>query len=173
MKVLVGMSTCNLAAGSQEVYQLCQKTLNESKKPWILDITGCYGMCYAEPQVRVIDDHGVHFIYSHITPIKMETILQQHLEAGEPVAKWLVDKKQSKEAKLLNRQHRIVLRNCGIINPENIDDYLQQEGYRALRQVLKEMSPNQVIEIITRSGLRGRGGGGFSTGLKWSLAYQE
>ncbi len=136
--------------------------------------TGCFGLCAAGPIVVVYPDE---VFYSHVKPEDAKEIVEEHLVKGRIVERILFKtgddeiKKQSfTETDFYKRQHRIALRNCGNINPEAIDEYIAFDGYLALQKVLEEMSPQQVVDLVKESGLRGRGGGGFPTGLKWQFA---
>jgi NADH-quinone oxidoreductase subunit F len=165
--IVVGMSTCNLAAGAEEVFKVVRNKIKTGLDV-NLAITGCLGMCYCEPQVRVIDEDGTEHLYIRVDAGRMEKILTEHAEGGKPRAEWTLD-----FAAAADKQRRIVLANCGRIDPEKIDDYLARDGYKALEKVLKENEPEAVIEEICDSGLRGRGGGGFSTGMKWNFAFRN
>jgi NADH-quinone oxidoreductase subunit F len=172
-EIRVGLGTCGISAGGENVYN----ELVEEIKKHDLDIdvkeTGCMGMCYDEVLVEVVDDED-HFLYSHVTVDKARTIVEDHLINNHPVIDWIVKPGSFEEGDtFLERQKRIVLRNCGNINPSSIDEYIEHQGYEAIRKVLREMSPMEVIDHVKKSGLRGRGGGGFSSGLKWQFAHQS
>jgi NADH-quinone oxidoreductase subunit F len=164
-EVLVGLGSCGLAAGGQKVYQRFAELLGSDQKNAVLKKTGCIGMCYAEVLVEVRDGSGRSTLYSNISPDKVARIVDDHLKKGQAVTDWVVDL-----AAVSAKQKRIVLRNCGIIDPDSLDEYLAREGYQALAKVLTEMTPAEVVAMIAASGLRGRGGAGFPTGTKWRLA---
>ncbi len=164
-QVLVGLGSCGLAAGGQKVYERFSELLESKQSPALLKKTGCIGMCYREVLVEIRDDSGQSTLYFDISPDKVGRIVEDHLRKGQPVAEWVVDPDES-----MAKQKRIVLRNCGIIDPLSLDEYLAREGYQALDKALSRMTPSQVIEVIADSGLRGRGGAGFPTGTKWRLA---
>ena len=168
-KISVGMSTCNMAAGSKVLYETLKKAGVDAE----LSQMGCLGMCHAEPQIRVVDSTGAEFLYLAVNPAKLDKIITEHLRGGSPVTAWLFDDSQGDGAALFGKQQRIVLRNCGRINPESMDEYLAHEGYQALKSVLKQKDPMAVCETVLASGLRGRGGAGFPTGLKWKFALAE
>jgi NADH:ubiquinone oxidoreductase subunit F (NADH-binding)/(2Fe-2S) ferredoxin len=135
--------------------------------------TGCHGFCQQGPIVHV-QPEGI--FYAQVKPDDAPEIVQSHLQDGKPVERLFYRDPVTGDAipyhrdiKFYNRQERVILRNCGYINPEEIDDYLATGGYQALRKVISEMPPEQVIEEIKRSGLRGRGGAGFPTGVKWEF----
>ncbi len=174
-RILVGMGTCGLSAGAQAVYERLRERVADHADAARLSITGCIGMCYREPLVEV-RENGRRVIYGEVTPARADEILERHVLAGEPLEKGVVYEiaperaPGGEEADFLADQQRIVLRNCGLIDPESIDEYEEAGGYRALRKALFEMTPAAIVEEIKASGLRGRGGAGFPTGIKWSLA---
>lgn len=175
IKVIVGMASCGIAAGAEDVYLALHKKIKEEKLPVQLEKTGCLGACYREPLVEIRMPEIPSVIYGDITPLKIPQLFQKHLMNKEIITDWVVlsDNITTPEKKLFDNQYRIVLRNTGNINPEKIDDYIQNNGYLALRKVLLDMTPEKVIHEMKISGLRGRGGAGFPTGLKWQLARQS
>ena len=169
-RVVVGMSTCNMAAGSDDVLDFLKEKVAGGLDVE-LSITGCTGMCYSEPQVQVFDEDGTRHLYVGVNANRIAKIVEDHLIAGKPREKWIVSYDEGDTKKLMAKQERIVLANSGVIDPDEIDDYLSADGYVALRTVLEENDRMQVIKTVTDSGLRGRGGAGFPTGLKWKFAY--
>lgn len=173
-KILVGMSTCGLSAGARDTYEELEKLLSGDSSHE-LTFTGCIGMCYREPLVEVKED-GKRTIYGDVDTDRAREIVEKHLENGTVIEDYAVytedssGRKGGEEEPFLAQQSRIVLRNCGVINPESIDEYMECGGYEATRKAFTAMTPEQVIEEIKESGLRGRGGAGFPTGLKWSFA---
>ncbi|HSV26478.1 MAG TPA: NADH-quinone oxidoreductase subunit NuoF [Sedimentisphaerales bacterium] len=139
-----------------------------------INLSGCLGMCKKGPMVII---NPGYTIYGGVAPSDMVEIVEQHLVRGKPVARLVIQEDHLYnrffrifgEAKFFRRQMRIALRNCGLIDPECLDDYLSLRGYEALAHVLTNMTPRGVIDEIKKSGLRGRGGAGFPTGLKWDL----
>lgn len=137
--------------------------------------TGCFGLCALGPIVVVYPEGS---FYSRVNVEDVGEIVHEHLLKGRPVTRLLYDEtvkeggeiRSLSETQFYKKQHRVALRNCGVINPENIDEYIAFDGYRALGKALTEMTPDEVIQTMLDSGLRGRGGAGFPTGLKWKFA---
>ena len=170
--VKVGLASCGIAAGGQKVYDALKAQLNDhGLKNVELRRTGCMGMCYSEVLVEVFPPQGRRVFYRNVTPKQVQRIVEEHLIGGKPVTEWVIPADEIDN--LLSKQRRIVLRNCGIIDPESIDDYLGAGGYKALEKVLHSMSSREVIDEVTSSGLRGRGGAGFPTGVKWGFARKS
>ena len=167
-----GLASCGIAAGGLRIYDALKTKLQEKDLAIEVKRTGCMGMCYNEVLVEVSSPEHGRVFYGNVTPNKLDRIIEEHIIGGQPVTEWIVlaDWMKTEGSDFLAKQVRIVLRNCGTIDPESIDDYLAAGGYEALRKVLFNMSPQEVIDEVTRSGLRGRGGAGFPTGVKWSFA---
>ncbi len=169
MRVVVGQGSCGIASGAKKTAAEFEKQIAEKNLDIRVEATGCVGTCYLEPIVDVYDDDGKMTRYVKVQPDKVEKIVESHLVNHKPVE----DASISKEDKqFVAKQKRVVFRNCGIINPENIDDYIAVDGYKAIEKVLTSMKPDEVIEEIKISGLRGRGGAGFPTWFKWNAAKQ-
>ena len=160
---------------SGEIYDAFQKQLAEQKlsEEVMLVKTGCFGLCAVGPVVIIYPEGS---FYSHVTVDDVPELISEHLIKGRLVRRLLYkDHKTEEITKALSetnfykKQTRVALRNCGVINPENIDEYIAYDGYQALIKVLTEMQPQEVIDVIKASGLRGRGGAGFPTGLKWQF----
>jgi NADH-quinone oxidoreductase subunit F len=170
MKILVGTGTCGVSAGAKDVLEALKHEVEGRGLHIPIQETGCMGMCYREVLVEV-QDNGKSRLYGEVTPERARKIVEEDLAGGKPVEKWIVrDEKPRHDDTFFARQKRIVLRNCGIIDPSSIEDYIARDGYQAIRKVLGGYSPGKVIDEIKLSGLRGRGGAGFPTGLKWDFA---
>jgi NADH:ubiquinone oxidoreductase subunit F (NADH-binding)/(2Fe-2S) ferredoxin len=134
--------------------------------------TGCFGFCEQGPIVKILPDES---FYVKVGPEHAQKIVSEHIVKGRKVEELLYDKDQkgsADEIDFYQKQQRIVLRNCGVINPEYIDEYIARDGYAALEKVIFEMSAEDVIDELTKSGLRGRGGAGFPTGVKWGFTQR-
>jgi NADH-quinone oxidoreductase subunit F len=165
-EIAVGLGSCGIAAGARQVYETLREELERSGLAVPVSTTGCIGACHREPLMEVRLEDGSRFLYGELDADRIRRVVEQHLIGGAPVEEYLIPAGYP----YLARQMKIVLANCGVINPESVEDYLAAGGYAALRKAITSMSPEQVIEEIKSSGLRGRGGAGFPTGLKWSLA---
>jgi NADH:ubiquinone oxidoreductase, NADH-binding (51 kD) subunit len=139
--------------------------------------TGCFGFCEKGPIVKVIPDNT---FYTKVTPADVPEIVAEHVIKGRKVHRLLYENPEtlehvsdSKHMGFYQKQLRIALRNCGFIDPENIDEYIARDGYAALGKVLSEITPAQAVDLMKKSGLRGRGGGGFPTGIKWEIASKN
>lgn len=172
-KIKVGLGTCGISAGGQLVFNKAAELIDSLKLDVELSETGCNGMCYEEVLLE-IEDEKDSFLYSKVNTAKVNRIINEHIINNQPINEWLIKSKDySKEESFINRQKKIVLRNCGIINPLSIGEYIDKKGYDAIQYVLNKYSQEELIEVITKSCLRGRGGGGFLTGTKWKFAFQS
>lgn len=169
MKVVIGQGSCGVATGARKTAAEFERQIAEKKIKADVDITGCVGTCYLEPIVDIYDD-GKMTRYVKVQPDKVEKIVEDHL-INSRIAEEQAITEEDKQ--FIEKQHRVVLRNCGVINPEKIDEYIAVDGYKAIAKVLSEMKPEEVIEEIKISGLRGRGGAGFPTWFKWNAAKQS
>ena len=177
--VLVCGGTGCTSSNSEKIIEEMNKELinNGIEKEVKVIKTGCFGLCAVGPIVIVYPEGS---FYCMVKPEDAKEIVVEHLLKGRIVDR-LLYKEQDKvedivtslnEVGFYKKQKRIALRNCGVINPENIEEYIAFDGYKALGKVLTEMTPEQVINTIKKSGLRGRGGGGFPTGLKWEFTLK-
>lgn len=168
MKIVVGEGSCGIAAGAEKVRQaLLKENLNGA----MLTIAGCIGMCYLEPIVDIYEDGKEVKRLVRVTENDAKKIAEYAKTGDENAIAPLLVSDEDKE--FLNKQTRIALRRCGIINPDEIEDFIQADGYTAIKKVLNEMTPEDVIEVIKTSGLAGRGGAGFPTWFKWNAARQS
>ena len=177
--ILVCGGTGCKASGCQAVYDAMGAAVknqgldNETQ----IVLTGCQGLCDLGPIVIVYPDA---VFYAHVKPEDSEEIVAEHLLKGKPVKRLIYDESlhggnivSLNETPFYKYQQRIALQNCGIIDPENIEEYIAVDGYQALGKVLTEMKPEDVIRVIKDSQIRGRGGAGFPTGLKWEFAFKQ
>ncbi len=177
--VLICAGTGCTSSGSAQVAEALEQALRDNGLENQIKVvkTGCFGLCALGP-IMIVYPEGT--FYSRVTPEFIPEIVEEHLIKGRPVEKYIYNDSDTvpengKTAKLSDikfykKQKRVALRNCGLIDPENINEYIARDGYSALGKVLTEMTPDQVIQTMLDSGLRGRGGGGFPTGMKWKFA---
>ena len=165
MRIVVGKGSCGFAAGAGRVYSALENLIDDKS---VLSITGCIGMCFLEPIVDIYEGEKLLRRLVKVTENDAENIIIAVKNNDFSLVDNLTI--SEKDEDFLTKQTRIALRHCGIINPESIDDYTNDNGYKALRKVLTSMSPEDVIEEIKISGLAGRGGAGFPTWFKWNAA---
>lgn len=174
--VLVCGGTGCTSSGSAKIREKLQEEIDKNGLHDEVQVvkTGCFGLCALGP-IMIIYPEGS--FYSMVKEEDIPEIVSEHLLKGRIVTRLLYKEtvtengiKSLNETNFYKKQHRVALRNCGVINPENIDEYIGTDGYQALGKAVTEMTPEQVIQTILDSGLRGRGGGGFPTGMKWKLA---
>ena len=171
IKFVVGLGSCGIAAGAKDLYEeLASKIKNNSNAS--LSHTSCNGMCFKEPILEVFYPDGNHLMLGNVHKKDLDKILEPLLNQDAVDEKFIIENSQQpdKKEEFRQKQHKIVLENCGIIDPDDIVPYMEKGGYEAIKKVLSTMSAEQVIEEIKASGLRGRGGAGFPTGLKWQFA---
>ncbi len=175
-EILICGGTGCKSAQSDLIKDNLEKEINKLglKDKVYVSITGCFGFCEKGPIVKVTPDD---VFYVHVTPEDAEEIINEHIVNGNVVQRLLYEEPTIKERvttqdemTFYKKQVRIALRNCGLINPESIDEYIAEKGYLALGKCLTEYTPDDIINIMLKSGLRGRGGGGFPTGKKWQFA---
>ncbi len=170
--VKVGMASCGRAAGADEVYRKLSEHITEHGLAVKLQKTACIGMCFEEPLVEFCGGRAGELTIGQASPDSISEALDQYLRGDAPLQRVILSEKgEAIHNELLGAQVRIVLRNCGKIDPESLDEYVAAGGYTALKQALA-MEPEAIVELVKASGLRGRGGAGFSTGLKWSFAMK-
>lgn len=168
MKVIIGQGSCGVATGAKKTQAEFEKQIAAQKvSNVVVDITGCVGTCYLEPIVDIYEDNGEMTRYVQVQPEKVERIVEEHLKGGKAVEEFAISEL---DKEFIGKQQRVVLRHCGLINPEKIDEYLAVGGYEATKKVVTSMKQDEVIEEIKVSGLRGRGGAGFPTWFKWNAA---
>src|SRR5512139_1120969 len=196
IKITVGMATCGLAAGADVVFDTLRQRLEQRGLDVILTKTGCLGCCHQEPivEVRLPPSGSAPLLYTKMTRARARALVDELARGSPPANPWAVITHDESpfidprvawriptgfetapmfsEQPFVARQRKIVLRNCGLIDPASIEEYIARGGYQGLQRALRDFTPQQVIEEMTRSGLRGRGGGGFSTGRKWRIARE-
>lgn len=194
LKIVVGMATCGLAAGAQAIYETLQQRVEQRGLNAILTSTGCIGCCQQEPLVDVRLPGAGRVLFTRMTRPSARALVDKLAQGALPVSSaWaVVDEEEALVADRVERfarspelgkvpaysqqpffasQHKIILRNCGFIDPTRLEEYVARGGYFGLARALAEFAEQQVIDEITQSGLRGRGGGGFPTGPKWQVAH--
>ena len=176
--VLVCGGTACVSGGGDSVVEMFKKELEAAglaEKVQVV-VTGCLGFCEQGPLVKILPQ-GTFYVQVKAEDVK--EIVAEHLVKGRVVSRLCYDPDQAKKLvadaniPFYQKQYRVVLRNCGVIDPEKIEDYIARDGYKALEKVLFEMTPEQVVDEMLKSGLRGRGGAGFPTGKKWKFAMQQ
>jgi NADH:ubiquinone oxidoreductase subunit F (NADH-binding)/(2Fe-2S) ferredoxin/Pyruvate/2-oxoacid:ferredoxin oxidoreductase delta subunit len=199
IKIMVGMATCGISAGADKVYEALAAKIAELKLDVALEKTGCIGFCQREPLVDVVYPKKVRLSYQGMTPDKAAALVEA-LHKGEVYPENLlcridqedilvegeqrpyanphppdlgVEAPRYEDLPFFGKQVKIALRNCGFIHPERIEEYIGRGGYRALHRVLTGLTPEEVIAEVKSSGLRGRGGAGFPTGMKWDFARKN
>ncbi|MFA6947940.1 MAG: NADH-quinone oxidoreductase subunit NuoF [Eubacteriales bacterium] len=180
-RIVVGLATCGIAAGAQPVYDALVKAVDAEGVRDRVEVTktGCVGICQFEPVFEVYEAGKPRVTYVKMTAEKAARVFEEHILGGNVVAEYTIgpnnaggaeDASSLEDTHFYKKQKRVALRNCGVINPEKIEEYIARDGYRALGQVLFGMKPEDVVKVVTDSGLRGRGGAGFPTGRKWAFA---
>ncbi|MFC1876162.1 NADH-quinone oxidoreductase subunit F, partial [Thermodesulfobacteriota bacterium] len=196
IKVNIGMASCGIAAGAQEAFDTAAENYKDNKNIQICQ-SGCIGFCEMEPLVEIFQDGKPRAMYKNITENKIVDAIEDYRE-GISQKKWILgqirdprsileDDFENPQAKVTpyesapfledipfyKNQVKIALRNCGYIDPDSIEEYIAKKGYLALVRALNNESPEKIIQIVKNSGLRGRGGGGFPTGIKWATCAKH
>ena len=179
MHILVCGGTGCTSSSSMKIIEKMETLIAENSMADEIKVvkTGCFGLCAQGPIMMIYPDH---LMYTQVQPEDVEEIFENHVKCGQVVTRLLAGNHEEGEVSnalesvdFFSRQMRVALRNCGSINPEDIDEYIARDGYLALEKVTGSMTPEEVIELIRASGLRGRGGAGFPTGVKWSFAAAQ
>ena len=179
MHILVCGGTGCTSSSSMKIIEKLKALISENGMTDEIKVvkTGCFGLCAQGPIMMIYPDH---LMYTQVQPEDVEEIFENHVKCGQVVTRLLAGNHEEGEVSnalesvdFFSRQMRVALRNCGAINPEDIDEYIARDGYLALEKVTGSMTPEEVIELIKASGLRGRGGAGFPTGVKWSFAAAQ
>jgi len=156
----------------ESVYKEFKDKLSQKNLDIEVKQTGCMGMCYNEVLVEIVDN-GESYLYSKVSPDNVEKIVTEHIIGDHPVDEWIVtSRKNIEKDPFFKKQKRIVLQNCGIIDPGSVDDYIKYDGYKAIKKTILNYTQKEVIDTVCESGIRGRGGGGFPTGVKWKFSYE-
>lgn len=178
-RILVGMGTCGIAAGAEDVLKALTGKLKDTGIEADITHVGCIGLCYAEPLIEVMKPGMPSIFYGNLTPETISQVVDGYLVAGNPCPDLALGTRGEGELEgiprlfdlpVLKPQVRISLRNCGNIDPQSIDQYIANGGYEGLAKAL-EMKSQEVIDEVKESGLRGRGGAGFTTGVKWQFCH--
>lgn len=181
VEVRVGLGSCGVANGAEPVWETLREQARKAGRAEAIKAVGCGGLCYREPLVEVVEGAGRRVLYTQVTPEMAPAILRRHLipKRWPTRLRWTLDRwadGSALEPALqadLGAPQRIVLENCGEIDPLSLDDYRSRHGYEALARCLDSLRPDQVIDTLALAGLRGRGGAGYPTGRKWALARHQ
>lgn len=179
--ILVGSATCGISAGAYEVKSAMEEELRQNKIPGKVISVGCIGLCYAEPIITIIKKDKPAIFYGNVTSQKAIELINSYIQGNDPLPEYALGSVGEEylegipklfETPVLKSQVRRITRNCGFIDPENIKHYLAQDGYQGFLNVLNT-EPSDIIEMLKKSKLRGRGGAGFPTWLKWQLCRES
>ena len=175
IRITVGMGSCGIASGAQTIYDALNKGISAKKvKHAAVYKTGCIGICKYEPIVEVYKNNK-RTTYINVKVEDVKKIIDIDLIGNKVLTDCAINNVNHSiiDEEFYSRQTRIALKNCGSVDPTNIEEYIKYKGYKALKKVLSSMSSETVIDEVKKSGLRGRGGAGFKTGMKWELAYKS
>ncbi len=170
MKIIVGQGSCGIAAGANKVYGVVEEEIKSMNLDIEIGVTGCIGMCYLEPIIEFIDDNGEKTSFVKVNEKMAKEIINEIAKTKNKPNEYIME---DVDKAILAKQKRVALKNCGIINPESIDEYIEYGGYKAIEKCLETMTPEDIIEEVKVSGLKGRGGAGFPTWFKWNAAKQS
>ena len=190
-EIRIGLGSCCVAQGSGKVHQMIGEVLAETGAPAVLKRVGCVGMCHQTPLVEIVPRDGSPHLFAKMNPDDVRSVVLKHFrprgvlrrmglaanrlldqlltdETGDPIARHAIDSRDPPVCAFLGRQQRIATEYCGQIDPTDLDEYLRHDGFKALGRCLDGLTPEEIIEQVKASGLRGRGGAGFPTGIKWA-----
>ena len=190
-EIRVGLGSCCVARGSGKVYEAIQQTLTDTHARAEVKMVGCVGMCHQTPLLEIVEPGGRNHLYAQVQGEDVRAILARHLqptgpvrkirqkvsaalenlltdEAWQPVERYTIEVRDPPVEAFLGPQQHIATEHCGVVHPTDLEDYRRRDGFAALGKCLAEMSGEQIIDAVSRSGLRGRGGAGFHTGTKWA-----
>jgi len=170
MKITVGKGSCGIAAGAEDVFAAFEEKIKAANIDCDVVTTGCIGMCYIEPIVNLINDNGDSTTYVNVDFDAVDEITKSLQGLENQSGKYQI---LQEDLDVLAAQPRVALANCGIINPEHIDEYIARDGYKAAEKCIKSLTPEEVIEEMKISGIGGRGGAGFPTWFKWNAARES
>lgn len=170
MKIVIGEGSCGIAAGANKVQVAFEEIISEKGLEVSIEKTGCIGTCYLEPIVDVFNDKGNKVTFVNVTTDDARRIVEDYMIAEKELPELRITES---DLAMIGKQKRIVLKNSGIIDPEQIEDYLAVDGYTAAKKCLIELTPEEIIETIKIAGLKGRGGAGFPTWFKWDAAKKS
>jgi len=194
-EIRIGLGSCCVANGSGKVHQAIRHALAEADAPAVVKRVGCVGMCHQTPLVELVPASGPSKLFAKVDPDDAPSIVLKHFkpkgmvrrlghsmsrwldrlltdETGDPIARHAIDTRDGPVCAFLGRQQHLATEHCGRIDPTDLDEYLKHGGFESLRRCIEQLSPEQIIEQAQASGLRGRGGAGFPTGVKWAAVRQ-
>lgn len=190
-EIRIGLGSCCQAQGSGKVHQAIGEVLASTGAPAVVKRVGCVGMCHQTPLVEIVPPQGPQRLFAKVTPDDVRSIVLEHFkpkgivrrightmnslldrlfsdEVGDPIVRHAIDTRDPPVCAFLGRQKHLATENCGQIDPMDLDEYLRHDGFKALRRCVEQLPPETIIDEVLASGLRGRGGAGFPTGIKWA-----